>query len=74
MGQNTGLGSGGYGRQALTWSDQESGMAGRSRDNALDRVVVVVSGNRSLDNVLGRLYGLRPATPAPRPGPGVGQL
>src|SRR5450755_4376440 len=34
-----------------------AGMAGRSRDNALDHVVVVVFENRSLDNVLGRLYG-----------------
>jgi phospholipase C len=33
-----------------------SGMAGQSRDNSLDHVVVVVE-NRSLDNVLGRLYG-----------------
>ena len=32
-------------------------MAGRSRGNALDHVVVVVFENRSLDNVLGRLYG-----------------
>jgi phospholipase C len=32
-------------------------MAGPSRDNALDHVVVVVFENRSLDNVLGRLYG-----------------
>ena len=32
-------------------------MAGNSRDNALDHVVVVVFENRSLDNVLGRLYG-----------------
>jgi phospholipase C len=32
-------------------------MAGESRDNALDHVVVVVFENRSLDNVLGRLYG-----------------
>jgi phospholipase C len=32
-------------------------MAVRSRDNALDHVVVVVFENRSLDNVLGRLYG-----------------
>jgi phospholipase C len=32
-------------------------MAGQSRDNALDHVVVVVFENRSLDNVLGRLYG-----------------
>ena len=32
-------------------------MAARSRDNALDHVVVVVFENRSLDNVLGRLYG-----------------
>ena len=31
--------------------------ADRSRDNALDHVVVVVFENRSLDNVLGRLYG-----------------
>jgi phospholipase C len=31
-------------------------MAGQSRDNALDHVVVVVFENRSLDNVLGRLY------------------
>jgi hypothetical protein len=32
-------------------------MAGQRRDNALDHVVVVVFENRSLDNVLGRLYG-----------------
>ena len=32
-------------------------MAGQGRDNALDHVVVVVFENRSLDNVLGRLYG-----------------
>jgi phospholipase C len=32
-------------------------MALASRDNALDHVVVVVFENRSLDNVLGRLYG-----------------
>jgi phospholipase C len=32
-------------------------MAVQSRDNALDHVVVVVFENRSLDNVLGRLYG-----------------
>ncbi len=32
-------------------------MVGQSRDNALDHVVVVVFENRSLDNVLGRLYG-----------------
>ena len=32
-------------------------MAGQSRDNSLDHVVVVVFENRSLDNVLGRLYG-----------------
>jgi phospholipase C len=32
-------------------------MAGQSRDNALDHVVVVVLENRSLDNVRGRLYG-----------------
>ena len=32
-------------------------MAGPSRDNALDHVVVVLFENRSLDNVLGRLYG-----------------
>jgi phospholipase C len=32
-------------------------MPGQSRDNALDHVVVVVFENRSLDNVLGRLYG-----------------
>jgi len=31
-------------------------MAGQSRDNALDHIVVVVFENRSLDNVLGRLY------------------
>jgi hypothetical protein len=31
-------------------------MAGRSRDNALDHVVVVVFENRSLDNVLGHLH------------------
>ena len=49
-------------------------MTGRSRDNAFDHVVVVVSGNRSLDNVLGRLYGLRPATLELRPDPGVRQL
>jgi phospholipase C len=32
-------------------------MTGQSRDSALDHVVVVVFENRSLDNVLGRLYG-----------------
>ena len=32
-------------------------MTGQSRDNAIDHVVVVVFENRSLDNVLGRLYG-----------------
>ena len=32
-------------------------MAGQGRDNALDHMVVVVFENRSLDNVLGRLYG-----------------
>ncbi len=32
-------------------------MAGQSRGNALDHVVVVVFENRSLDNVLGCLYG-----------------
>jgi phospholipase C len=32
-------------------------MAFGSKDNALDHVVVVVFENRSLDNVLGRLYG-----------------
>ena len=32
-------------------------MAGQSKDNALDHVVVVVFENRSLDNLLGRLYG-----------------
>jgi hypothetical protein len=37
--------------------DQGSVMAGEGTDNALDHVVVVMSGNRSLDSVLGRLYG-----------------
>jgi phospholipase C len=32
-------------------------MTGQGRENALDHVVVVVFENRSLDNVLGRLYG-----------------
>ena len=32
-------------------------MASQGRDHALDHVVVVVFENRSLDNVLGRLYG-----------------
>ena len=32
-------------------------MTGQSRGNALDHVIVVVFENRSLDNVLGRLYG-----------------
>ena len=32
-------------------------MAGQSKDHALDHVVVVLFENRSLDNVLGRLYG-----------------
>jgi phospholipase C len=32
-------------------------MAGPGRDHALDHVVVVVFENRSLDNMLGRLYG-----------------
>ena len=31
-------------------------MAAQSKDNALDHVVVVVFENRSLDNLLGRLY------------------
>jgi phospholipase C len=39
-------------------------MAGQSRDNALDHVVVVVFENRSLDNVLGRLYGPGTARPS----------
>jgi hypothetical protein len=43
--------------KAATSKDQGSEMAGHSRDNALDHVVVVVFGNRSLANVLGRLYG-----------------
>jgi phospholipase C len=41
----------------LSSSGQEAGVAGSSRDNALDHVVVVVFENRSLDNLLGRLYG-----------------
>jgi phospholipase C len=32
-------------------------MAGPGRDSALDHVVAVVFENRSLDNMLGRLYG-----------------
>ena len=32
-------------------------MVGQGRDNALDHVVVVEFENRSLNNVLGRLYG-----------------
>ena len=48
-------------------------MAGESRDNALDHVIVVVFENRSLDNVLGRLHDflaiqfplLHPAAPSP---------
>ena len=32
-------------------------MTGQGRENALDQVVVVVFENRSLDNMLGRLYG-----------------
>ena len=32
-------------------------MTGQGREHALDHVVVVVFENRSLDNVLGRLYG-----------------
>ena len=32
-------------------------MAGQGRDHALDHVVVVLFENRSLDNMLGRLYG-----------------
>ena len=31
-------------------------MAGQSKDNALDHVVVVMFENRSFDNLLGRLY------------------
>ncbi|HYN71480.1 MAG TPA: hypothetical protein VES60_03180, partial [Nakamurella sp.] len=42
--------------EALAWSS-EVRMAGQSKDNALDHVVVVVFENRSLDNLLGRLYG-----------------
>jgi hypothetical protein len=49
-------------------------MAGQSRDNTLDHVVVVVFGNRSLGNVPGRRYGLRPATPEPRSAPDARQL
>jgi phospholipase C len=37
--------------------EQEAGVAGPSRQNALDHVVVVLFENRSLDNLLGRLYG-----------------
>jgi phospholipase C len=37
--------------------EQEAGVAGPRRQNALDHVVVVLFENRSLDNVLGRLYG-----------------
>jgi len=37
--------------------DQGSVMAGEGTDNPLDHVVVVVSGNRSLDSVPGRLHG-----------------
>jgi hypothetical protein len=48
-------------------------MPGQNRDHTLDHVVVVVFGNRSLDNVPGRLCGPRPATPEPRPDPGVRQ-
>ena len=48
-------------------------MPGQSRGNALDHVVVVVFGNRSLDNVPDRLHGPRPAIPEPRPDPGVRQ-
>jgi hypothetical protein len=36
---------------------QGPGMADQGRDSALDHMVVVVFENRSLDNVLGRLYG-----------------
>jgi hypothetical protein len=43
--------------QAAAPRSQEPGMAGQGRENALDHVVVVVFENRSLDNVLGRLYG-----------------
>ena len=32
-------------------------MSDRTRDNALDHVIVVLFENRSLDNVLGHLYG-----------------
>jgi phospholipase C len=37
--------------------EQEAGVAGPRRQNAFDHVVVVLFENRSLDNVLGRLYG-----------------
>jgi phospholipase C len=32
-------------------------MAGQGRDHAMDHVIVVLFENRSLDNLLGRLYG-----------------
>jgi phospholipase C len=43
--------------QSAASEEQEAEVAGPSRQNALDHVVVVLFENRSLDNVLGRLYG-----------------
>jgi hypothetical protein len=57
MRQNTGARAAVCGQKRLSSSGQEAGMAASSRDNALDHVIVVVFGNRSLDNLLGRLYG-----------------
>ena len=54
----TGAASGG--RQTGTGvssRDLGSAVASQAKQNALDHVVVVVFENRSLDNVLGRLYG-----------------
>ena len=47
-----------HGWSAVGLATMEVNMAGSAtRANALDHVVVVLFENRSLDNVLGRLYG-----------------
>ena len=51
-------------KQNVTSNDRRLGMAGESRDNALDHVVVVVFENRSLDNVLGRCTGRQTGRPS----------
>jgi hypothetical protein len=63
MNHNTGADAADYGPGKGAHAERPgSGIAGQSRR---DHVVVVVFENRSLDNVLGRLYGpvtVRPST------------